>query len=195
MQNLVSSIESILFVSGEPVSSEKLKKICNASEEDVENALEKLRADYENRGIALIQKENKWQLATAPANAHIIEQMVKSEFTEELSRAGLETLTIVAYRGPLTRAAVEYIRGVNSVFTLRNLLMRGLIERVENPKDARSYLYSVSFDFMKTLGITRLQDLPRYEELQKKAEELTASFEALEEKTAPDANHEPHGTS
>ncbi len=184
-QNLLSLIESILFVSGEPISVEKLKKILTVPKEDIENALEKLKTDYENRGIVLIQKENEWQFATAPANAKTIEQMMKSEFTEELSRATLETLTIIAYRGPMTRARIEYIRGVNSVFTLRNLLMRGLIERVENPKDARSYLYSVSFDFIKTLGITRLEELPHYDELKKKSEEITASFEALEEKTAP----------
>lgn len=187
-------IESILFVAGGPISIEKLKKILNAAKEDIENALEKLKTDYASRGIVLMQKENEWQFATAPANAKIIEQMVKSEFTEELSRAALETLTIVAYRSPMTRAQIEYIRGVNSVFTLRNLLLRGLIDRTENPKDARSYLYTISFDFMKTLGVTRLEELPRYEELQKKAEEITASFEALEETAAPDANHGSQGT-
>ena len=192
--DLYSSIESILFVTGEPISIEKLKKILNATKEDIKNALEKLKTDYADRGIVLIQKENEWQFATAPTNTEIIEKMVKSEFTEELSRAALETLTIIAYRGPMTRARIEYIRGVNSVFTLRNLLMRGLIERVENPKDARSYLYSVSFDFMKTLGITKLEELPQYEELKKKAEEITTSFEALEEKTVHDTNHEPQGT-
>ncbi len=192
--DLYSSIESILFVTGEPISIEKLKKILNATKEDIKNALEKLKTDYADRGIVLIQKENEWQFATAPTNTEIIEKMVKSEFTEELSRAALETLTIIAYRGPMTRARIEYIRGVNSVFTLRNLLMRGLIERVENPKDARSYLYSVSFDFMKTLGITKLEELPQYEELKKKAEEITTSFEALEEKTVHVTNHEPQGT-
>ncbi len=184
--DLLSSIESILFVTGEPISVEKLKKILSVSKEDIENALEKLKTDYENRGIVLMQKENEWQFATSPANTKIIEQMVKSEFTEELSRAALETLTIIAYRGPMTRSRIEYIRGINSVFTLRNLLLRGLIERVENPKDARSYLYSVSFEFMKTLGITKLKELPQYEELKKKEEEITASFEALEENAAPE---------
>lgn len=190
-QNLFSSIESILFVAGEPISVEKLKKILHSTKEDVEHALEKIKTDYADRGIVLVQKGDAWQFATAPINAGVIEQMVKSEFTEELSRAGLETLTIIAYRGPLTRARIEYIRGVNSVFTLRNLLMRGLIERSENPKDARSFLYSVSFEFMKTLGITTLEELPRYEELKKKAEEVTASFEALEEKTVPEGKVMP----
>ena len=79
----------------------------------------------------------------------------------------METIAIIAYKGPLTRLDIEYVRGVNSSFIIRNLLMRGLVERVENPKDARSYLYKVSFDFLKHLGVTGIEDLPQYQEFKK----------------------------
>lgn len=174
---LKHKIESILFVTGEPVSEKKLVKVLEATQEEVRRALEELRNDYNNRGIVILQKEEEWQFGSAPDCKELIEQLVKSEFTEELSRAALETLTIVAYRGPLTRHALDFIRGVNSSFMLRNLLLRGLLERVENPKDARSYLYKISFDFLKHLGITRVEDLPQYAENRARADDVLSQFE------------------
>lgn len=170
--NLKSIIESILFVYGEPISLEKLTKAVKSKKEAALEALEELKKEYENRGLALLEKDGEWQLGSHPANAKYAEDLIKSEFSEELSRAAVETIAIVAYKGPLTRAQIEYVRGVNSSFTLRNLLMRGLVERIENPKDARSYLYRVSFDFLKHLGLTRLEDLPQYEELKKERIEV-----------------------
>ena len=108
---------------------------------------------------------------------------MKSEFNEELSRAAVETAAIIAYQGPLTRVDIEYVRGVNSSFILRSLMMRGLIERVENPKDARSYLYRISFDFLKHLGVVRIEELPQYEELHK---EKMGGLEEIKEKDTSD---------
>lgn len=184
---LKHKIESILFVTGEPVSEKKLAKVLEATQEEVRQALEELRGDYNNRGIVILQKEDEWQFGTSPECAGLIEQLVKSEFTEELSRAALETLTIVAYRGPLTRHALDFIRGVNSSFMLRNLLLRGLLERVENPKDARSYLYKISFDFLKHLGITRVEDLPQYAENRALADDALSQFDhGISESTESD---------
>lgn len=177
IMELKHKIEAVLFVTGEPVSEKKLAKVLGSSQEEVRQALEELRGDYKDRGMVVLQKEDEWQFGTSPEYAGLIEQMVKSEFTEELSRAALETLTIVAYRGPLTRHALDFIRGVNSSFMLRNLLLRGLIERVENPKDARSYLYKISFDFLKHLGITRVEDLPQYAENRALADDTLSQFE------------------
>ncbi len=164
---LKSIIETILFVHGEPVSLEKLVKVTRAKKEDVTLALGELKKDYEGRGLTLLEKDAEWQIGSNPENAKYVEDFVKSEFSEELSRAALETVAIVAYQGPLTRAEIEYVRGVNSSFTLRNLLLRGLIERIENPKDARSYLYRISFDFLKYLGAASVEELPGYEEFKK----------------------------
>ena len=106
-------------------------------------------------------------MATNPENAHIVDQLIKSEIQENLSKAGLEVLAIVAYRGLMTRVEVEAIRGVNCSFTLRSLLMRGLVERIENPKDNRGYLYKISFEFLKKMGVENVKQLPDFEALSK----------------------------
>lgn len=166
--NIKQALESILFLQGEPISVERLSKLLGEKKERVTRALEEIRSDSQERGIVLLEKKGEWQFGTNPAAHEILEKFVKSEFTGELSRAALETLAIVAYKGPLTRAEVEYIRGVNSSFIMRNLLMRGLITRKENPKDARSFIYEPSFDFLKYFGLTRPEELPHYQELSAK---------------------------
>lgn len=178
--DIKQALESILFLQGEPISAERLSKLLGEKKEQVAGALEELREDWKERGIVLLEKNNEWQFGTNPASHALVEKFVKSEFTGELTRAALETLAIIAYKGPLTRAEVEYIRGVNSSFIMRNLLMRGLLSRKENPKDARSFIYEISFDFLKYLGLTRLEELPQYQELSRKeiampeAEEIEA---------------------
>lgn len=169
---LKSKIESILFATGSSVSLAKLEKVLGVSSHEISSALNELAEDYKNRGLVIIRKEDEFQFGTNPENSALIEKLVKSEFTEELTRAALETLTIVAYKGPLTRAEIEFIRGVNSSFTVRNLLLRGLVERIENPKDARSYLYKISFDFLKYMGLKSIEELPGYNELKAKSDEI-----------------------
>ena len=162
-----SIVESVLFVSGEPVKIARLVKITGASKPEVENAIMMLQTEYAGRGLALVRKEDEVQLATNPENAEYVDDLVKSEIQENLSKAALEVLSIVAYRGPISRIDVEAIRGVNCTFTLRTLLMRGLLERVENPKDNRSFLYKISFDFLKKLGVDDVGKLPDFETLSK----------------------------
>lgn len=166
--NLKSVIESILFIQGEPLEVSRLAKISGAAESEVRSALGELRSEYRERGIQLIANGGEWQLVTNPEHKAIVEKFITSDLSEELSRAAIEVLTIVAYKGPLSRMRIEYIRGVNSAFTLRNLLIRGLVTREENPDDRRSYLYRISTDFLKYLGLTRLEDLPSYEEFRRK---------------------------
>ena len=168
-KKLQSAIESILFVSGEPVKISRIVKITGASKPKVENAIMILQGEYSagGRGILIIKKEDKIQMATNPENAVLIDDLVKSEIQENLSKAGLEVLSIVAYRGPVSRMDVEAIRGVNCSFTLRSLLMRGLLERIDNPADNRSYLYKISFDFLKKMGVESVEKLPDFEKLSK----------------------------
>lgn len=165
---LKSIIESVLFVSGEPVKISRLVKITGSSKPEVENAIMAMQNEYvAERGLALIRKEEEVQLATNSENASYVDDLVKSEIQENLSKAALEVLSIVAYRGPISRLDVEAIRGVNCTFTLRSLLMRGLLERMENPKDNRGYLYKVSFEFLKKLGLEGVNKLPDFETLSK----------------------------
>lgn len=149
----------------------KIARLLDISHEEVKKSVAELREEYrEKRGLRILEKDDKAQIVTAPENAAFVAQFIKSEFAQGLSRPALETLSIVAYRGPISHAAIEELRGVNSSFTLRSILLRGLVERVENPKDKRSYLYRISFDFLKTLGIERVENLPNYEQLNKKVD-------------------------
>lgn len=169
IEKLKSIIESVLFSVGEPVKIAKLVKITSATKPELENALMMLGAEYAgaNRGLTLLRKEDEVQLATNPENATYVDQIIKSELQESLSTSALEVLSIIAYRGPLTRTDVEAIRGVNCSYTVRNLLMRGLIERVDNPKDNRSFVYKISFDFLKKMGLESVEKLPDFETLSK----------------------------
>lgn len=193
--NLKSQLESILFVHGEPIGVARLVKITGAKRAEVESALEELAGEYRERGIILIKNGEEWQLATHPASKHVVEGLVTSELAEELSRAGLEVLSIIAYRGPASRAAIEHIRGVDSSYTLRNLLLRGLVERSENPADRRSYLYRISADFLKHLGLARAEELPRFKEFKAASVEPFSSAKATEDKppvpAAPEASAQP----
>lgn len=169
LEKLKSIIESLLFVSGDPITINKLVKITGAKKPEVENALMILRGEYSTgqRGFAIMQKEDEVQITTNPENASFVGQLIKSESQESLSRAALEVLSIVAYRGPVNRLEIEAIRGVNCSFVLRNLLMRGLLLRIENLEMSRGYLYKISFDFLKKMGIEQIEQLPDFENLSK----------------------------
>jgi segregation and condensation protein B len=170
--NLKSIIETVLFVRAEPTDMRMLVKITKHSIQEVRTALEELMRDYADRGFVLLEKDDSWQMGSNPANTQYIEDLTKNEFSQELSRSGLETLAVIAYKGPISRIEVEYLRGVNSSFTIRNLLMRGLVERIENPKDARSYLYRITFDFLKHFGLARMEQLSRFDEFKKHVIEI-----------------------
>ncbi len=167
LQRLKSILESLLFVSGEPVSEQKLAKVCGVSKNRVKEALADLEKEYqENRGLRILSKGGFYQLASSPENSQFVSQLVSGELQSELSKSALETLCIVAYLGPITRPQIEAIRGVNCTYALRSLLIRGLIERRET-SDIRGYLYEVSFDFLKYLGIEKISQLPDWENLSK----------------------------
>jgi segregation and condensation protein B len=177
---LKSVLESLLFVSGEPLKLAKIAKICNVPKNEVIAGVDDLNQDYqkEERGFAIIRKDDSVQLATNPENSETVSQLVSGELGSDLSRSALEVLSIVAYRGPITRMQVEIIRGVNCSYVLRTLLIKGLIERKETV-DIRGFLYEISFDFLKSMGITGVKDLPDWEELSKneKVEELLSDSE------------------
>ena len=162
---LVSELEALLFIYGEPIEQKKLAKILNLKEADLKEGINLLEAELnrEERGLILIQDKNKLQLVTKPAFSKLLEEVTKQEFTEALTPAALETLSIVMYSGPISRADIEYIRGVNSSFTLRALLMRGLVERDTNSKRSNAYVYKASFELLRHLGLSKNEDLPDYQ--------------------------------
>ena len=172
IQDLTNTLESLLFVSVKPVSIKKLALHCNASLADVKQTLNRLSEYYSlDRGITLILHNESAQFASNPRNAETVRSYLKLEHTGELTRSAIETLSIIAYRGPITREDIEHIRGINCAIALRNLLIRGLVEMKEE-KHTGAARYSISIDFMRHLGMRSLEDLPEYgyfhsQELQK----------------------------
>lgn len=164
MEKLIAQLEALLFIYGDALDFKKIAKTLKVSEEEIKDAAKKLGEELENknRGLFLIEHKDKVQLTTKPDFANLLETVIKEELNENLTPAALETLSIVAYAGPMTRAELEYIRGVNSSFTIRNLLIRGLIERALDPKRGNVFLYSPSFELLKHLGVKKQEDLPEY---------------------------------
>lgn len=141
----------------------ELAKLLSVKEEEVREALDILEQSLANRGVTLVRNVDKVMLATAASNSELIEKLTKEELAKDLGRAGLETITIVLYAGPISRPEIDWIRGVNSSFILRHLLIRGLVERLPKPGDARVYVYQPTFDLLNYLGISKVEDLPDYE--------------------------------
>jgi len=158
----------VLFISGEPLAYARLAKIIGTDVLTVTALLQMLTEKYDRDemcGLMLIMKDNKVTLATKPENTAFVEALTKSSLQENLSKAALEVLAIVAYRSPISRAEIEAIRGVNCSFTLRNLLLRDLIERQDNPDDQREYVYFPTFRLLQSLGLRSTGDLPDYQAL------------------------------
>jgi len=162
---LESTIESLLFLKSEPVSVTWLASSLGKKEDEIQDALTRLGESLKERGIRLIAVNDTVSLGTAPEAGPLIEKITKAELEKDLGKAALETLTIVLYRGPITKPEIDYIRGVNSNFILRGLLIRGLIEREKNPKDERVFVYKPTVELMTYLGIGDISELPEYEEV------------------------------
>ncbi|MGC9046524.1 MAG: SMC-Scp complex subunit ScpB [Minisyncoccia bacterium] len=160
--NKIGALESILFAYGEPLSKSYLSKKLNISEENLTILLNDYieQLNNSNRGLTILLIDDTIQLVTKPEYKDYIDSIVKDEFKEELSPAALETLTIIAYLGPIHRSLIDQIRGVNSSFILRNLLIRGLIERKSK---GHSFIYELSSNSLRHLGIQNKQELPDYE--------------------------------
>ena len=161
----LAALEALLFIHGEPIVLEKIGKTLKISTEKTKELLAEFekRLNAEGRGLHLISSETHVQLATKPELNSALEDFVKSELTEELTPASLEVLSIVSYLGPISRSRLEYVRGVNSSFILRNLLLRGLVDRHPDPEYTLAYLYQPSFELLQHLGIKSAKNLPEYD--------------------------------
>lgn len=166
----VQALEAVLFAAGEPLSKKELGAFLHMGEAALAAITEELNEQLAGRGIALIETDDELELRTSPAAADIVKKLRAGELTKDLGRAGLEALAIVLYRGGATRSDIDWIRGVNSSQILRSLLLRGLVERTEDPDDKRKFRYKASIDALAHLGVKRKEDLPRYAELSKEAD-------------------------
>jgi segregation and condensation protein B len=188
MNNLDNYIESILFLKGEPMTVKQLAKVLSASEKDIKDALDFLGQKLSDRGIRLIRKDDSYSLATSPDSSEFTKTLIEEEFNNELSKASLEVLSIIAYKGPVSRSEVDYIRGVNSAFTVRNLMVRGLVERIPNPKDSRSFLYKPSLQLLQYMGIGDIKELPEFENFNQKIETFISEIKEEENVGQTDSN-------
>ena len=162
--NLEQKIEAVLFWKGEPISIKKLSQIFEKTEEEISASLKILETNLTGRGVSLVFKEDEVALSTSKDVSELIEKLTKEELVKDLGKAGLETLSIIIYQGPLSRAEIDYIRGVQSNFILRNLMIRGLVEKIPNPKDQRSFLYKPTFELLSFLGVSKIEDMPEFNE-------------------------------
>lgn len=161
MSELEQAIEAILFVAEQPVELSKLIKTTGASEARVKQALKNLATKLADGGINLLRAGKSYQLVTAPKQAGVVEKFIGQQFRAELSQPALETLAIIAYRQPVTKADIETVRGVSSEQTLRNLLVRGLVtESGHSPTPGQPKLYRTTAKFLQVLGLGQTDQLP-----------------------------------
>ena len=164
---LKSQILSILFVASKPVSLAELQQALGVSEDEAKQAVSEIMAQNQTAGIILLAQRDKLQLSSNPDNSIAVKKFLSLELREKLSDAALETLAIILYKQPVSKPEIENIRGVNSQYSLRHLLIRGLIEKIPSPTDKRMQLYQTTLEFMQHLGIKNMSDLPDFEELTK----------------------------
>lgn len=163
---LAGIIEGILFGAGDGVSMTELCRCLDKPVPEVQFAMEILKQDYQSkaRGLRLVQIKDTYQLSTKPDYYGYIKEITRHQEKTGLSRAALETLAIIAYRQPVTRLAVDELRGVSSSSAIQRLLDRGLIcdgGRLEAP--GRPILYKTTHAFLKTMGLTSLKEIPEFE--------------------------------
>ena len=196
LKQLQAAIEGILFAAGDPVPVER---ICLALEQDrdtVNNVCQNLADEYryDRRGIRLVRLENSWQMCSAPEYADVIRQALESRKPPKLSQPALEVLAIVAYFQPVTRAYIEQIRGVDSSYTVGLLLERQLIEeagRLAVP--GRPMQFRTTHHFLRTFGLTSLDDLPELPSATQEGTQLTLDLESAIAKMQEDEGTQSPG--
>ncbi len=163
-----SAIEAILFAAGDSIPIARLSLILGTDENEIVRALDELIAEYEfqERGMRILRLDDKAQMCSAPEYAELISKCMEQRKPPALSQAALETLAVVAYFQPVTRAYIEQVRGVDSSYSVGMLSERGLIEecgRLEVP--GRPAVFRTTDVFLRTMGISRLSELPPLPEM------------------------------
>ncbi|MBR3792016.1 MAG: SMC-Scp complex subunit ScpB [Clostridia bacterium] len=182
-KNISCAIEGILFAAGEPVKTAKLAAVLEVDIDEVEEAVKLLKYNYDTnlRGLMIIEIDGGYQLCSRPEYYAYIQEILGEQRRQALSNAAMEALAIIAYKQPITRGQVEYIRGVNSDGAINRLVERDLIEekgRLDAP--GRPILYGTTQNFLRCFGLKNPEDLPEvdlselskeYEQYEIKAEE------------------------
>ncbi|KKW33319.1 MAG: Segregation and condensation protein B [Candidatus Uhrbacteria bacterium GW2011_GWA2_53_10] len=161
-----SEVEAILFATAKPLPIYALAKAFGGSSDDLRKIITELKARYNTKdsGIHLVDHEGKVQFVTNPDLQEAVASFTKQELEGELTRPQLETLTIIAYRGPITKPEIEQIRGVNCSLILRHLMVRGLIDERDDAERLQP-VYTLSMDMVRHLGLHAVEELPDFEVL------------------------------
>lgn len=154
--------EAFLFTEGGSLTLKRLATLTHLDEQGLKQALQELSESLRDRGLSLVVTETEASLAVSPRSSETVRTAYKEELGRDIGDAGLEVLAIVLYRGASTRSNIDYIRGVNTSSTIRNLMARGLLERIGNPDDAREYLYRPTTELLAHLGVRTREELPEH---------------------------------
>jgi len=162
-------IETLLFITDEPLSAQRIAKICEIEDiEYVKSKIEEIKHDYDMnfRALAIVQVAGGWQMATRPEYGIWVRKLYQSRLTLRLSNAALEVLAIIAFKQPVTKAEIEAIRGVDSSGPIDTLLERKLITSIGRKETlGRPIMYGTTEDFLKQFGLNSLNDLPKLENI------------------------------
>jgi segregation and condensation protein B len=161
MTDIAPALEAILFSSNRPLKVRELQQATDADRNSVEGALEKLRDTLDGRGVMLMRHHDEVHLATRPEYASAVRRALRPEVTGRLSQAAYETLAIVAYQQPVSRARIEEVRGVNCESVLSNLEMRDLVTEVgRGSGPGQPKLYGTTMRFLQVMGLESLENIP-----------------------------------
>lgn len=157
--SLDKKLEAVLFYKAAPMKKQALAKLFSVEEESLEQALKILRARLQEGATSLVVSDDTVELAVSGEFDELIEGLRKDELKRDIGKAGVETLAVVLYRSPITRAEIDRIRGVNSSYILRNLEVRGLVERTQS---GRQNEFRPTTELLRHLGIGEKTELPDY---------------------------------
>lgn len=185
IREIQAIVESLLFAAGEPVELEKIADIVDVDKKSLREIIKKMMDsyNYEKRGIHIIRLEDSYQMCTRGEYHDYVSMLMQPRRKMQLSNAAIEVLAIIAYKQPVTRSAIEHIRGVNCDYIVNRLIERKFIEEVGRLKDApgRPILFGTTDEFLRTFGIESISDLPEFDSLSVGDEVEQMQIETAEE--------------
>ncbi|MDI9325610.1 MAG: SMC-Scp complex subunit ScpB [Alphaproteobacteria bacterium] len=158
----IRTIEALLFMEGGSVPISLIKKLLQLDDAELQQAIRELTLQYQDRGIVIINDGKEIGIYTHPDLEKVLTQFEKTEKLQPLSPSAQETLSVIAYIGPIKKNDLDFVRGVNTQFIIRRLLTKGFIHE---EKIGREREFSVSNDFLRHMGVTRVEELPEYNEI------------------------------
>ncbi|MDD5120374.1 MAG: SMC-Scp complex subunit ScpB [Candidatus Omnitrophica bacterium] len=195
--NLKSAVEALIFASEKPITADQIKKVLgNLDASEVKKIIDELRNEYgsANRGMRIIEIAGGFQMITSSVFAPFLKKLFKNRYNEKLSKPALESLAIIAYKQPLTKAEIESLRNVNVDGVMKSLIDKNLIRICGRKKvPGRPFVFGTTREFLEHFGLKSLDDLPKMEDFTVMAEEkeLQDSIEPLIQEDAKEKENEP----